>query len=318
VEENAVVVAIDPVTGFQPVRVILVGLGGIGSKLADELARYMSYTSKAPKELLLIDGDVYSQGNLERQSILESDVGKSKAQAWADGLAAEFHNLSVSAMCGYVGKEGTKKDNVVPIDKISLEGSIVILGVDNHKTRNLFYLWCLVHVPSVYLISGGNNKFDGSVINLWKNNGNRLIDGFAFHPEILNPQDKNPADLSCAELAKIDGGTQVIWANGMAATVIGNEVHSIVTGEWDKLRKRGEVYFDILENVSVSRQRLVTGKEVTEPQVTKVVEKPKVTVKRVVRKTKGKKPVSAELKVVDERGSESNETLQIYPAGSSQ
>ena len=302
---------VDPgVHPFSPARVVLIGLGGIGSKLADELGRYMSHTTKAPKELLLVDGDMYSQSNLERQSILESDVGKPKAQVWSDGLAAEFHNLTVSAMCGYVGKEGTKKDNVVPIDRLPMEGAITIVAVDNHATRKLFSDWFQDRIASGVLISGGNEKTDGSMITAARIKAAQILPAIdTFHPEIKSPKDKNPADLSCAELAKIDGGTQVIWANQMIAALIGNEVHSVVTGEWEKLRKRGEVYFDILENAAVARQRLVSGKEVILPkeeETTKEVAKEAKSGKRKVapKAAKGRKPVPAELKVIDERGSE--------------
>jgi len=283
---------------FQPKRIVLVGLGGIGSKLADELARYMSYTKGAPKELLLVDGDVYSEGNLERQSVTEADVGKHKAETWAVGISAEFRNLACSSMNGYVGPEGLKKDNVVTIDRHPLDGSIAIVAVDNHPTRNLFYTWFRAKVKDGILLSGGNDMTDGSILSLIQLGGERLVDGFVFHKEIMEPKGKNPAELSCAELAKLDGGSQVIWANQMAAATLGNEIHSIVSGEWDRLKERGEVYFDILVNSSVPRMRRVSGKEVEEKKETK----------RAASGARGKKPAKAvmialdDIKVVDDRG----------------
>ena len=258
-----------PENDFQAVRINLIGLGGIGSKLADELARYMTHTERAPKELILVDGDVYSQGNLERQSVLESDVGLPKAKVWADGLAQEFRMLTVRAICGYVGKrkaEGTAdRPTTVPIDQIAMESSITVVGVDNHATRKLFSDYFQEIVQNGVLISGGNNMTDGSIITAIRMNGKNLTPAIdTFHPEIRNPKDKNPAELSCAELAKVDGGTQVIWANLEAASKLGNEIHCVVTGEWERLKKRGEVYFDILENAAMPRLRMVEGKEVKE------------------------------------------------------
>lgn len=297
----------DALVTFQPVRVILVGLGGIGSKLADELARYMMYEPKAPKELLLVDGDVYSQSNLDRQSILESDVGRPKAQVWSEGIAGEFHKLSVSGLCGYVVPRGTKKDNVVHIDKLPMEGAITILGLDNHKSRKMFSDH-FKEVKNGVLINGGNKtEGEGSLITSVRVGGEWLMPPIdAFHPEIADPQDKNPGELSCAELAKIKGGTQIIWANQMVAALIGNEVHCVVQGDWEKLRARGEVYFDILANAAVPRQRFVSGKEVEiskEAVVAGASAKTaaKALVKAVAKKPKKGKDVSGELKVVDDR-----------------
>lgn len=264
-EEQAVVPEIPP---FQPIRIILVGLGGIGSKLADELARFMMYTEKSPKEMVLVDGDVYSQSNLDRQSVLESDVGKPKAQVWSDSLAQEFHKVSFSAMCGYVVPDDfrTGKDMsvVVPISRLQMEGAITILGVDNHPTRKLFSDHFQLHVQNGVLINGGNSsEGEGSIITAARINGEQIMPAIdAFHPEIREPKGKNPGELSCAELAKLDGGTQVIWANQMVAALIGNEVYSVVRGDWEKLRQRGEVYFDITANAAAPKGRFVPGKEI--------------------------------------------------------
>jgi hypothetical protein len=326
------VVAVPP---FQPVRLILVGLGGIGSKLADELARYMSYTEKAPKEMVLVDGDVYSQSNLDRQSVLESDVGKPKAQVWSDGLAQEFRKISFSALCGYVVPDDFRshKDmaTVVPISRLQMEGAITILAVDNHKTRKLFSDHFQGTVKNGVLINGGNSEGgDGSIITAVRMGGDQIMPAIdTFHPEIREPKDKNPGELSCAELAKIDGGTQVIWANQFVAALIGNEVYCVVQGEWEKLRARGEVYFDIMQNVASPRQRFVPGKEVSMPKETKPVANEELVIPEaqvggsapeidldllvgptsaataVQSKPKPKKASPSELKIVDERGKKS-------------
>ena len=308
------------IIGFQPVRVILVGLGGIGSKLADELARYMMYEPKAPKELLFVDGDVYSQSNLDRQSVLESDVGSPKAKVWAEGIAQEFSKLSVAGLCGYVVSSSSKRkdNNVVLVENLPMEGAITILGLDNHKSRKMFS----DHFSTVQngvLINGGNKtEGEGSVITSVRVGGEWVLPPIdAFHPEIADPQDKNPGELSCAELAKIKGGTQIIWANQMVAAMIGNEVHCVVQGEWEKLRARGEVYFDITANAAVPRQRFVSGKEVEIAEETLVVEdaSPKAG-KKIAKKKGSSKAVKAtpkaakavvleELKIVDDRGPQS-------------
>ena len=257
---------------FTPVRVILVGLGGIGSKLAEDLARYMAFSKNGPKELILVDGDTYSQSNLERQSAVESDVGQPKAKVWAETLAREFKALSIRSIDGYIGESGVKKDNVIPIDKLSLEGSATLLGVDNHATRKLFSDYFEKEVQNGVLVSGGNNLVDGSVLVGVRVGGKSLTPPIdAFHPEIAKPGDKNPADLSCSELAKLEGGQQVIWANKMAACLIGNAFYAICEGSVEDLQRQSEIYFDVRLNAARAAVRLVPGKEVEEPKKEKPV-----------------------------------------------
>jgi len=274
---------------FAPVRTILVGLGGIGSKLAEDLARYMAYSPKAPKELILVDGDTYSQSNLERQSAVESDVGQPKARVWAESLAREFKGLSVRSMDGYVGAPDSKKQNVIPIDKLSLEGAATILGVDNHATRKLFSDYFSRAIQNGALISGGNNLVDGSILVGVRIGGQDFTPPIdTFHQEIREPGDKNPADLSCSELAKLEGGQQVIWANKMAACLMGNAFYALCEGALESLQRQSEIYFDVQANAARPAVRLVPGKEVEKEEKK---EKP----------VKAKKPkrVKDEIKIVE-------------------
>lgn len=241
--------------GWMPKRVIVIGLGGIGTHLVQALTRFLSHLKDGPKEMLLVDGDTYSEGNLARQEVLGSDVGKNKAQTWAQALAMEYKNLQISAKAMYVG--------VKNIHDLPIEDAVTFLCVDNHPTRKDFNEHFIKTIKSGSLLSGGNEKEDGSVIHHLKVDGNDLTPPIAtFHPEIQNPKGKNPADLSCEELAKIPGGEQVIWANKSAALIMGSVFNNIVSGNTTRVTQFGEWYFDIVSMKIMPKVRLVPGKEV--------------------------------------------------------
>lgn len=294
-------------------RVVVVGLGGIGSAHVFELARKMSRYKGWPRELLLVDGDIYTEGNLDRQQVLASDVGQNKARCWAKALASEYGNLQIGAITAYVGQK-----NIV---ELSLEGTAVLLGVDNHPTRKLFSKYMEENHREFVLICGGNERTDGSVITYLRKAGEDMTPALTvWHPEIENPKGKNPADLSCAELAKMEGGEQIMDANASAARIMMHMLRLVIEGDKEptdfkagkipdhiecngcgkpilegsttnaegkpicalcNVKGQADVYFDIQRNTVRPRARFVPGKEI-EVKRKEEVETPK-------RKEKGAK-----------------------------
>jgi len=63
-----------------------------------------------------------------------------------------------------------------------------------------------------------------------------------FHPEIQNPQDKNPDDMSCEELAVSE--PQLLITNNAIATCMLNAFYAYLRGKVSY----DEVYVDILTN----------------------------------------------------------------------
>ena len=71
-------------------RFVLVGAGGIGTWLADGLARLLEY--KYPgSALIIVDGDTYEERNKERQSFTQMG---NKAIATAHRLTQQFDNTT--------------------------------------------------------------------------------------------------------------------------------------------------------------------------------------------------------------------------------
>lgn len=166
-------------------KIKIIGLGGIGSYLAEPLARFLNFSYKDQTiEITLIDGDQYEEKNKERQQFGEYE---NKAKGTADLLIPKFPNIHFRVKEEYL-------DDVNVISNIR-ENDIVFLCVDNHATRKIVSDRCQ-ELDNVTLISGGNDVTDGNVIFYRRKNGKELgRSPTALHPLIAKPQDVNPADL---------------------------------------------------------------------------------------------------------------------------
>ena len=224
-------------------RINIIGLGGIGSALIPPLSRWLSGTPA--KDIVLVDGDKFSRGNSNRQNMSELDIGEFKVVVHARCIHSAFRQLNVMPINQYISGENASD--------IIINGDTIFLCVDNHATRKLVSERCQ-RLDNITLISGGNELTDGSVqIYLRRNGRNRTPAIERYHPEIANPKDKNPADLSCEELARMPGSEQVIFTNFTAACIMLNAFYSLVSR--DKTLGYTEVYFDIITNKALPRKR---------------------------------------------------------------
>jgi predicted ThiF/HesA family dinucleotide-utilizing enzyme len=67
------------------IEVVIFGVGGVGSRVAEMLYRY-SRIERRIKTIYLIDGDEVETKNLSRQNFIASDCGKLKTKALKDYL----------------------------------------------------------------------------------------------------------------------------------------------------------------------------------------------------------------------------------------
>jgi molybdopterin/thiamine biosynthesis adenylyltransferase len=223
--------------------VIVIGLGGIGSHLVEPLARFLSTLSKPP-ELVLVDGDAFTTGNRGRQRTGPGDIGLNKAMVHAQRLLSLLPGLRVRAVEQYVSERNALE--------IISEGALSIVCPDNHATRLTVSRRCQ-RIRNAAAIFVGNDLRDGAIQIYVRRNGRDLKPRpEQYHPEIASPAERNPADLSCEELAARQGGGQVIFANLMAATLALNAAYALLQGQ---VPGYGEVFFDVLSNVARTAQR---------------------------------------------------------------
>lgn len=213
-------------------RAVLIGLGGIGSHLVELLARTLvfSQSKRAPKRLILIDGDKYEERNKERQRF---QAVANKAESIKDWIGPIFSEIEIEAKPHFVDES-----NIFVFVK---EGDAVFLAVDNHATRKLVSDHAAT-LSNVLIISGGNELYDGN-IQVYERRDNKDITPPLtwLHPEIELPRDRNPAELNCQELAKA-GAPQILTVNSMVASLM---LNAFCLWLEERAWVYNEIYFDI-------------------------------------------------------------------------
>ena len=216
------------------IDITLIGVGGIGCALAPFLARYLQAERQASGEevrITLVDGDDFETRNAARQSF---ETLGNKAKVKATELARSFPDLSFRAIPEFVTPAN--------LSRVIRPGDLVLLAVDNHATRRMVSRRC-EQLSDVVLISGGNDFTDGNV-QVYVRRGGRdvTLPLTRLHPEIADPKDKSPAELSCEELAA-DAAPQLLFMNLSVASAMLNAFYGWRSGRL----LYGEVYLDIVE-----------------------------------------------------------------------
>jgi molybdopterin/thiamine biosynthesis adenylyltransferase len=220
-------------------KIVVIGLGGVGSILCERLARFLNYSVDLDAELYLVDGDIYETKNYERQEFTQMG---NKAEIKAGDLDEQYPQIKLDFYSAYI--------NEANIAQVIRSGDIVFLCVDNHKTRMIVSNYCK-QLNDVTLISGGNEFTDGNVQIYIRKEGKDLTpDLCAYHPEIANPKDKLPEELSCEQLAKSD--PQLYFTNLFVATLMCGAFYNVVIRE-----KIGasEIYFDMIQMSTIAQSR---------------------------------------------------------------
>ena len=222
-------------------RIVVIGLGGVGSILIERMARFINYSTDIKPPILLVDGDNYEPKNYERQEFIR--LGN-KAEIKSNELQIKYQRLQVDFCNEYITPE-----NIV---NIIHENDTVFICVDNHKSRMIISNYCR-SLQNIILISGGNEYTDGNVQLYVREGGKDLTpDLCKYHPEIATPEDRLPTEMSCEELSQ--SAPQLYFTNMGVATLMCWTFYNAVV---KKSYERSEVYFDILTMNSNSKVRCV-------------------------------------------------------------
>jgi adenylyltransferase/sulfurtransferase len=134
--------------------VLIVGVGGLGCTIANLLARIGI-------NLILVDYDVVSQSNLERQILFDKEDLSKKKVVVAKKKLEQFANIKII-------DDGITKDNIAKI--ISKNIDLVIDCTDNAPTRliindyckknniNWIYSAAVCNIGAIYFIDNKNNS----------------------------------------------------------------------------------------------------------------------------------------------------------------
>ena len=212
-------------------KIKVIGIGGIGNCLLPVLLRFLNYEHPGC-EVTLIDGDSYEERNRKRQKF---DRPGNKAEVTTNMLKNDYDSIYLQFKPVYA-----KEDNIGVLIR---EGDIIFSCVDRHIVRKLISDRCC-ELDNAVLISGGNELTDGNMqINIRKEGADLTLPiANSFHSEILDPEDKNPGDLGCDELA--ENKPQELITNNAIAAVMLNAFYACLVNKVDY----DEVYVDILTN----------------------------------------------------------------------
>ncbi len=228
-------------------RIVVIGLGGIGSILARYLVLFLA---SLPDEfrVLLADGDRFEPDNTYRMDV---PGYQNKAVAMDMELSQRFgrEGLVIRSKAKYLRAEN--KDDLIR------EGDFMLLCVDNHATRKLASDR-LSELESGALISAGNDGVGegergtyGNIQVYARRNG-ETVAGAAldlFHPEIADPEDVSPDEMDCMELAA-QGAPQLLPINlAMASAMLSAVLRFLMPPEGETIYD--EVCLDILDATTV-------------------------------------------------------------------
>jgi len=231
-------------------NVYIIGLGGIGSCLCEPICRFLNYQNDAGDyTITLIDGDQYSRSNLTRQYFHDSDIDENKAKIQYDMMKKKFYNISLDYKDIYLNEQNIK-------DLIQ-DNSIILGGVDNHKTRHLIQKYAEYVLHNVLYISGGNDYYIGDIFVYAKKNGEQLSPTiYQNNKDIMFPTDKLPDELGCDEL--VESEPQLLFTNGTASMCIQWAFYNYYQ-LFDKDIEiiKNDIKFDILEMAVLSSHRKI-------------------------------------------------------------
>lgn len=223
----------------------VIGLGGVGGIVTRYGAMFLASLG-VPVRLVLIDGDAFEPSNASRMYF--SGHGN-KAEVTRADLLPRFADsaLTLTAVPEYVTPEN--------VARLVREGDIVLCCLDNHASRKLVSDHC-GSLRDVCLISGGNDGVGpdatgkelrgtyGNVQVYLRHGGEDWSPSLTkYHPEIADPADRLPTDVSCTEL--VASVPQVLFANLATASAMLNAL-------WLHLGEAlhyGELCFDIADGL---------------------------------------------------------------------
>jgi PRTRC genetic system ThiF family protein len=189
---------IDPNLINAKVQVAVIGAGGTGSQLMNNLVRLhlalIALGHPGGLHVTLWDDDIVSAANVGRQSFYPGDIGSPKASTIVNRINMAFQ-LNWSSQVQRLNGES------------ALKAQIVIGCVDNRKAR-LAILQAAKRNRVHYWLDCGNRLGDGQVVLgevcptlVRKGNGPRLPHAADLYPELIDPAQDATDDVPSCSLA---------------------------------------------------------------------------------------------------------------------
>ena len=139
------------IEGFEKLKkstVTIIGIGGVGSWIAEALAR------SAVQNIILIDLDDICVTNTNRQiHAIDANVGRLKVEAMADRIRSINSECHVTTIVDFVNKENLAK-------YLSLKTDFVIDAIDNARVKAEIIYYCKRNKIKVLTMGGAGGQID--------------------------------------------------------------------------------------------------------------------------------------------------------------
>ncbi|MBD2604098.1 ThiF family adenylyltransferase [Scytonema hofmannii FACHB-248] len=215
------------------VNFILVGAGGTGGYLAEDVCRLIVQLQQNEKKanLTIIDGDSVEPKNIARQNYQPSEISFPKAQCLATRCSAKY-GVEVTAISDWFSPNH--------VENYKWNTLTIIIGcVDNAATRAQIHSCLKYNSPrdeqaDLFWLDCGNSSLSGQVIlgthadfNIVSASNNpdkpafwkHLPSPALVHPELLipKPEELSSNNLSCAEIQILNH--QTLFINRMTSAI---------------------------------------------------------------------------------------------------
>ena len=223
------------------VKVVMLGAGGTGAHIAPHLYRLL-YALERPVKFIICDGDKVEPKNLVRQNFTQADLGENKARVIAERYSEAF-GLETSYVPSFIESverlEELVKPEVIYTGRYVHNGEggllvretvpelVILIGaVDNNRSRKLCHEVFLQARDLIY-IDSGNGEYTGQIVCGVRRAGKTFYKPVGMlYPEVNDPEDLFPTEVSCAEASV--SAPQTIVANLMAATAVVTMIYNIL------------------------------------------------------------------------------------------
>lgn len=247
-------------------NITVVGCGGIGSYVLELLPQVMACLNldKARPadmqqtvasegldnrvinmfhKLVLVDGDSFVGHNALRQAGVAGSKVAVQMQKIRnkDAFTTWLHTTELTGWETYIKPSNMEKIiggtsyGIVPV---------ILLCVDNHKTRYEVTRWAEENLRHFLIINGGNQKIHGNVTIYQRYYGENYDPPiYKLYPEVTDTADRRPDEVHCDEVHASNDQTALI--NNMIATIMLNMLRKFVMANGEpyafnqKLRQKG-------------------------------------------------------------------------------
>jgi molybdopterin/thiamine biosynthesis adenylyltransferase len=227
------------------IAVIIVGAGGIGSALFQDLCRFLPHTL----DIHLMDGDLVEGRNVQRQMFSKRHLGRNKAQCLVETASTALGRNGLYYHTQFLADPGQLHEIAKHYQAVILVGA-----VDNHPGRRRMEAFVRDDKRSwTYYVDCANDKTTGEVVAVYGYQDRIIYGTFRseLDPRVLEDDSGDPTTASCTQ--QLDAGNiQTLFTNRKAAIIALELISSYLTGDV----KTGIVYF---RDCQISRLKVVTN-----------------------------------------------------------